>query len=178
MSRCEPGCTESHLCTKCNVVRPCSDYLRRKNGTKNGKGRAGERVTPCRACRTAYSAAWRKANPDKRRAQEMSFKYGLTPEALNALLAKQGGVCAICGRNGGGGRWGQLHVDHDHACCPGGRSCGKCVRGLLCHSCNTALGHLADSPALLRKAADYVEQQMLNQLPDPGSPHVRRVSAL
>ncbi len=31
-------------------------------------------------------------------------------------------------------------VDHDHACCPGDRSCGACVRGIICHSCNSALG--------------------------------------
>lgn len=29
-----------------------------------------------------------------------------------------------------------LHVDHDHNCCPGTKSCGKCVRGIVCPRCN------------------------------------------
>lgn len=33
-------------------------------------------------------------------------------------------------------------IDHDHRCCPGERSCGKCIRGVLCTRCNTYLGHL------------------------------------
>ncbi|MGW8884645.1 endonuclease domain-containing protein [Streptomyces sp. NPDC055749] len=40
------------------------------------------------------------------------------------------------------GQWQEedkaFHIDHDRACCPSrGPSCGKCVRGYLCHLCNT-----------------------------------------
>lgn len=33
-------------------------------------------------------------------------------------------------------------VDHDHACCSGDRSCGQCIRGMLCGSCNMGLGQV------------------------------------
>lgn len=64
----------------------------------------------------------------------------MTREWYETLLAEQNGCCAICGTTDPG-RYTVFCVDHDHACCPGERTCGQCVRGLLCLNCNIALGH-------------------------------------
>jgi hypothetical protein len=82
-------------------------------------------------------------------------RYGLTPEAYDALAEAQGGVCAICGGPPVGG--GRLDIDHDHECCPDrARSCGECIRGLLCGPCNWGLGNFKDDPARLAAAAAYL----------------------
>ena len=63
------------------------------------------------------------------------------------------GLCAICRKTDRV----RLCSDHDHSCCCGKVSCGECVRGFLCRSCNQGIGFLLDSPELLRKAAAYIE---------------------
>jgi hypothetical protein len=71
-------------------------------------------------------------------------------------LAAQGGVCAICKRKPGKK---PLAVDHDHGCRAGnGKTCGKCVRGLLCEDCNLSLGKMNDDPVRLIAAVDYLTQ--------------------
>jgi hypothetical protein len=72
-------------------------------------------------------------------------KYGVTLEEVLALLAKQDGKCAICGKP----ILARYHVDHDHGT-------GK-VRGLLCFSCNGGLGSFSDNVDRLRSAIAYLE---------------------
>lgn len=68
--------------------------------------------------------------------------YGINEDRFRAMLARQSYGCAICGRAFGILRINRPNVDHDHRCCRGGGepTCGNCVRGLLCHACNVALG--------------------------------------
>lgn len=81
--------------------------------------------------------------------------YKLTPDDYAVLLAVQGGGCAICGTKPVDAD--SLHVDHDHACCPARkRSCGKCVRGLLCGPCNVMLGGARDDLATLQRGIEYL----------------------
>ncbi len=80
-------------------------------------------------------------------------RYGLTETEYESLYERQEGRCAICGDSENGRR---LSVDHDLACCNGDRSCGSCVRGLLCTPCNAAIGLLRDRPDLMAAAAEYV----------------------
>lgn len=71
-------------------------------------------------------------------------------------------TCEICGdglletirRNGH--ITAALCVDHDHQCCPGERSCGRCVRGLLCPTCNLAVGFLRDDVSLASALGRYL----------------------
>lgn len=74
-------------------------------------------------------------------------RYGMTREEATERF---GDRCNICGTQHGGGRHGNLHIDHDHA--------SGAVRGVLCHECNIGLGKFKDDPAVLRAAIDYLER--------------------
>lgn len=115
--------------------------------------------TKCKVCVRAASARWAKRNPKKASQYTRLHKYGLTQGQYDDLIVAQDGRCAICGTTEPGGR-GSWHIDHDHNCCPGdGKTCGQCVRGLLCVSCNWGLGHFKDDPKVLLEAADYLIQR-------------------
>lgn len=125
----------------------------------------------CRACMAQYRQdnrdlidaqiqAAKKANPDKYRDQWIRQQYGISLEKYRKMEADQGGVCAICRQPPTVRRKGQvlaLHVDHDHSCCSGNKSCGRCVRSLLCSKCNFGIGQFQDNPNLLRAAIHYLE---------------------
>ena len=84
-------------------------------------------------------------------------RQGLDRRQLAELVVRQGGLCAVCGRPLGA----SFAVDHDHvlAAQHGHKpttGCRRCVRGILHHGCNFALGALGDDPEILLAAAAYV----------------------
>lgn len=104
----------------------------------------------------ARTKQWRVENPEKyltgKRRCRLQKTFGLSFEQYDAMLAAQGGVCAICKQPETHQRKGvwNLSVDHCHAT---GR-----VRGLLCNRCNRGIGLLADDAELCRKAAEYLSR--------------------
>lgn len=91
----------------------------------------------------------RRAQPEikrRDRAGHLRRKYGITLDQYDALLASQGGVCAIC--KAPPNDVISLHVDHEHG---SGR-----VRGLLCIKCNNAIGLLNEDPELFAAAVRYL----------------------
>lgn len=78
-------------------------------------------------------------------------QYGLSVQQVVELWSDP-----RCG-NPGCARTESLHVDHDHKCCAGARSCGRCVRGWLCAGCNRALGILQENPARMQGLLAYWE---------------------
>lgn len=80
--------------------------------------------------------------------RRLQCRYKLTPEQRQEMVVNCRGMC-ICGTVFSPGRRTTAYLDHDHRCCPGLRSCGKCIRGLLCNRCNRVLGLLKENPQLL-----------------------------
>ncbi len=98
----------------------------------------------------AYRREYRQ-RPDRKAADReyhLKRKYGITIEQYDAMLAAQGGVCAICRQPRPENR--TLHVDHDHVS-------GE-IRGLLCFRCNNALGDFEEQYELFQKAANYLDR--------------------
>lgn len=75
--------------------------------------------------------------------RDTARRYGVNRAAFEALLDRQGGLCAICREP-----LTQPVVDHCH-------DSGQ-VRGLLCDPCNKGLGHLRDDARILYAAGAYV----------------------
>lgn len=152
------SCKKSRLLSEFHVRRASADGL----------------ALLCKPCARASSNAWYHANKEKARATNRKWRaknlkrnlakqrdyglwhrYRLTPEAYDKLLADQDGKCALCQRVAPSKK--RLNVDHDHKCCPGRETCGKCIRGLLCNRCNNALGVVEDR---LDRVATYVDRRM------------------
>jgi hypothetical protein len=91
--------------------------------------------------------------PQKSNRKYRISSYGLTQELFDLLLEAQQNACGMCHEPFEERQL--IHVDHDHGCCQRkNRSCGRCIRGLLCHTCNIALGYIERRYAMARAYLD------------------------
>lgn len=79
------------------------------------------------------------------RGASFKYRYGITIEERNGMIAERDSCCDICGTRTG------LHVDHDHET--------RTVRGMLCIYCNHGLGNFKDNTELLNRAVKYLQPE-------------------
>ncbi|GAA3773619.1 endonuclease VII domain-containing protein [Streptomyces chiangmaiensis] len=113
------------------LCRTCGEIKPHSEWHRNATASDGL-STRCKACRAVRG-----------REDHLRRQYGITESERDELIASQGGVCCICLSAPA------AHVDHCH-------ETGR-VRGVLCFSCNAALGQFKDRPDVIRRAATYVE---------------------
>lgn len=126
-------------CSQCHAVKSAPEFYTNPN-------MAGGLSSACREC----------IRSPAERIKLRCAKYGITAERFARMLVAQNFLCPVCTHPLGDPS--RYHVDHDHTCCPGKKSCGACVRGILHNRCNQALGLLREDAATLRRAADYLDR--------------------
>lgn len=143
---------DTKFCGGCKETKSVTEFYR--------SGQNGLR-SQCKSCGAEYRRRWRAKNPEayrainravyekynKHRTRENNLRhfFGISQAEYDALLGKQGGVCAICHETCATGR--NLAVDHDHVT-------GE-IRGLLCARCNGGYGFFQENPARLMDAIAY-----------------------
>jgi hypothetical protein len=140
-------------CRTCKKVKDIDVFPTAKN---NKDGHRNE----CKSCYAAYYREYYKKDPErykqKSRNQKNHRRHGISDDQYEALLAQHDGKCHLCLKNKA------TVIDHDHSCC-NHRSCGKCVRGVLCSSCNTAIGMLKEDPEVIDRIKEYIIRRIGEQ---------------
>lgn len=161
------------ICSKCHFPKEGNLYSKGKSACKICCGMAlkawkkdtSYKYKPNPELGRSRAKAYRENNPEKVKARYSREKaksrwnfllrtYNLTQDDYNKILLEQSNRCQICKVLFSGKR--SPAVDHNHACCPGSRSCGKCVRSILCNNCNSMLGHAKDDIEILKSAIKYL----------------------
>lgn len=161
---------QEKLCKLCKTVKNISEFY-------SDKSRRGGLEYRCKECSKRLSCEWDMLNKPKadarkkrwlarakkigpklrqKRNYDVSKKYSLSASQMDSMLIDQCGLCACCSIQMRSVN--EPHIDHDHSCCDSKKSCGKCVRGLLCASCNHMLGNAKDSIETLQNAINYLKK--------------------
>jgi hypothetical protein len=168
------------ICTQCRVARDESDFYSWAQGCgwrpdckecvkSRQRQYVARNLEACRIRNQKATKTWRQQNPEKARQliREWSkrnpeakrryqvHRYTLTWSEFLNKLKQQNYRCMICKKEILERK--QQMIDHDHSCCAAtSRSCGKCIRGVLCIKCNHLLGSADDSEIILQQALEYL----------------------
>lgn len=124
-------------CPDCGKTRPLEQFPRSRL-SKDGRG------LHCKPCHNARTRRNIRRKWGDTRHYHYRQKYGLGLAEIEAIIRKQGGVCAVCRARPA------AHVDHDHRT--------RRVRGILCVQCNSGLGMLRDDPGWVARAIEYLKR--------------------
>jgi len=147
-------------CTKCHETKSLIAFRLKRNRVIAEPS--------CRTCESRAASVRLKSNAAGHRAAQKRYekavakmplkvsrdrrkriaKFGITHDDYQHMLASQGGCCAICQATRADRGKKNLAIDHCHRT--------GTVRGLLCTSCNVALGMLREDPERMRKMAAYI----------------------
>jgi hypothetical protein len=173
------------LCVKCQETKTLDNFYPNKNVKSDGYDyyckycRNGAHLVSIRTqdkkcsieecnnthyartwCRVHYSRWQRTGNTEtlatigsgEHRERMLRLKYVITLEEYTERTADG---CELCGEKSEKA----YHVDHDHKCCAGQTTCGKCVRGIICHKCNVAVDKMENG--LMRE--DYPNYWLISK---------------
>lgn len=135
--------TYRHKCISCNTNRAVAykeKYPERVKET-NKVWRANNKDV-----KAEYNRRYNLQNQEAIKNNRYIYKYNITLEEFRCMVAQQGGRCRVCDEQEGE----SLHIDHNHAT-------GE-IRGLLCKSCNMALGLFNDDAKSLQGAINYINE--------------------
>jgi len=132
-------------CINCKISKPKEEFYNKRK-TKSGVSLNAR----CIPCVNKYTKDYYSIHTDKKKENSLTSqlsKYGLTPSNYRQMVENQQNKCKVC-KTDGSLLKRRLYVDHCHIT-------GK-VRGLLCHSCNVALGAARDDISILRALIQYL----------------------
>ena len=138
-------------CNACGEEKPLTAFWVDRRVKKGGV------YACCKPCETQRQKEWMikkyGSYEEGVRVRWLKHKYNLTVEEYNNLLESQQDRCAICStddRTGGPGNY--FPVDHCH-------DTGE-VRGILCHTCNLAVGCLKDKIEIAERLVLYLKGKL------------------
>lgn len=139
------------FCKRCGETKELDGFYR-------DRAQADGLTFYCKLCCNAKVKKRQESDPERFAAGQrltswrwtLKNRYNMTETDYNAMLAAQGGGCALCHKPPGVKK---LPVDHDHAT--------GATREILCDDCNKGLGNFHDDPVLLLAAADYLMRHQM-----------------